>query len=95
MKIIAKTNGGYLLEADRAEVALMLGFRYAHDISDSALTIGTEMSLTKMAVTSEFVRTLDTSKIKDLKTKLGFILDELDAASETVQALTVFETLKE
>ena len=95
MKIIAKTNSGYLLEADRGEVALMMGYRYAHEISDSSLAIGIEMALNKIAVTSEFVRTLDESRIKDLKIKLGFILAELDAASEVAQGMTMFERLKE
>ncbi|HET8688504.1 MAG TPA: hypothetical protein VFM18_17975 [Methanosarcina sp.] len=95
MKIIAKTGSGYLLEADKGEVALLLGFRSTQSVSEDALTIGTEMALNKMARTSEFLRTLDEKRIQELKKNFSSIIDMLNESSQTVHALTVFEELKD
>jgi len=97
MKIIGKTEDGWLLEASKDDVALMMGFRYAHDdgFKNTKVTIGTEMHLTKMAATSEFLRTIDKDRLKDFKNRISYVIDDIDHAIDTVTELTIFEKLKE
>ena len=97
MKIIGKTDNGWLLEASKDDVALMMGFRYSHDsgFNDANVTIGTEMYLAKMAATSEFLRIIDKEKLKEVKNRVSYIIDDIDRAIATVTELTLFEKLKE
>lgn len=85
-----------MLEGDLTEIALLMGYRSRHDTSfvGMKIDIGTEMQLVKMAATSEFVRNIDATKIADLRQLLDGMMRELDKASETINAVTVFETLK-
>lgn len=96
MKIIANTNGGFMLEADRAEVALILGIDspYSDEFKRMNLSIGTELEISKINETSEFVRSLDKNKLQLLRGELSRIISKLDDASEIVQALTLFDKLR-
>lgn len=97
MKIIGKTEDGFLLEASKDDVALMMGFRYAFDdgFKNTKITIGTEMSLTKMAATSEFLRNIDKDRLKEFKSRIEYVIDDIDRAIDTITELTIFETLKD
>ncbi len=96
MKIIAKTDDGFMLEADRAELALMVGLDspYSEEFKKLKLNIGNELEIRKINETSEFVRSLDKNKLQSLRDDLSRIIDRLDDAGETVQALTLFDKLK-
>jgi len=98
MKIIAKTSDeGYLLEANKDEIALLMGFSSKWDdgMKNISVSVGLEMNITKMATTSSFIRNIDKDKLQKVKQKLIDTIDELDHAVETIQAVTIFETLKE
>lgn len=61
MKIIGKTENGFILETYGDEIALLMGFQRTYDEGFKSLNvnIGTEMNLSKIAATSEFLRTVD------------------------------------
>ena len=75
----------------------MMGFRYAHDdeFKNTKVTIGTEMHLTKMAATSEFLRSIDKTQLKEFKNRVSYVIDDIDKAIDVVGELTIFEKLKE
>ncbi len=93
MKIIAKTDKGYLIEADRAELTLLHGYRSSSEMSSSQFDIGAELNIAKMARTSEFIRTMDDKKLQALQTELEKTLQALIEAREDIHALTVFDKL--
>lgn len=96
MKIIGKTQNGFILDASNDEIALLMGFRRTYDDGFKQLNvgIGTEMNLSKMAATSEFLRNVDKEKLTALKQQLGWVIDAVDEAQDTVQAITLFDTLE-
>ena len=48
MKIIGKTNYGYMIEADREEIAHLVGYRFARSIPDNNIKIGSEIRINVM-----------------------------------------------
>ena len=97
MKIIAETSNGVLLEANKDEVALILGFRnrYTGGFKDNMLTIGKEIPITKINQVSSFVRTLDKDRLQSIRESLVLAIDGIDNAADTVSEVTLFATLSE
>jgi hypothetical protein len=86
MIVIGKTNGGYIVEITYQEARRMIG-------SSAELDCSTEYDIYKAFQTLDILRRLDESKINRAKTEAREILDELENLSNTVQALTLFDTL--
>ena len=97
MKIVAQTINGFMLEADMNEIILLLGFKSQYDdgMKKIRVSIGLEMELTKIARSCEFLRTLDDEKLRHIKLQLSSIQTALEQTSDTINAITVFETLKD
>jgi hypothetical protein len=96
MKIIATiSDSQFMCQIDRDELALLLGHRSAYEIRGRTITIGEELPLTKMARTSEFVRTMDKEKLLKIKAQLQEAIANVDDAANVVEALSTFEILKE
>lgn len=97
MKIIATTKNGWILEATKDEVALMMGYRtaYEDEFKNAKVTIDTEMQLGRLAATSEFLRNIDKDRLKEFKNRMEYIMVDIDKAIDTVQQLTIFEKIKD
>ena len=97
MKIIAETATGVLIEANKDEVALILGFRnrYTDGFKDNMLKIGTDIPITKINQVSSFIRTLDKDKLQSLREQLVLAIDGIDKAADTASEITLFATLSE
>ena len=97
MKIIAETISGVMLEATKAEVALILGFRntYADGFKNEMLNIGKEIPIVKINQVSSFVSTLDKDRLQSIRESLVTAIDGIDKATETVSELTLFTKLSE
>lgn len=96
MKIIAKTNRGFLIDCDRGEIAFILGFDGTHntEFQNLKLEIGTALEVRKINEVSAFVRGLDKDKLKYLRENLQKTLDAINEATDTVHSLTLFDKLK-
>ena len=100
MKIIAKVDSTkFLAEVTENDVALMLGHRSVSGMSQlerqTVFQVGYELALTKPLQSSQFIRELDESQIKNVKLNLTRIIQNLDETQDMVSKLTVFEKLKE
>ena len=99
MKVIAKMdNDRVLCEVNIAELAMLNGYRNQYDSRCNAPTIsavGAECNLNKMVNTSRFVRGLRTDTLIKTKEKLEMVINEIDAATELVSALEIFNVLSE
>jgi hypothetical protein len=97
MNIVASTKNGFLLDATANEIALILGFRSSYDdkFALSSLCIGAEIEVKKFYDTAEFVRHMDKGKLVSIKDSLTRAIAEVDAASESVNSMNIFEIIKE
>jgi hypothetical protein len=96
MKIIAKINHGFLVEATENELALILGFRssYDDDYKKLKMNIGVEIEVGKINSTAEFVRNMDQNKLKNIRQYLTNAMNEVDKTVEMVEQLNLFDKLK-
>ena len=97
MKIIGKTENGFIADLTSSELALILGFRSVMD-SDyrrKKISTGDDVEIVKMADTAKFIRGLDVGKLSSIIRDLESAISGVDDATSTVRALTLFETLKE
>lgn len=97
MKIIANTSSGYLLEATKEELALIMGFRnsYSTGFNNDMLHIGTDIEIDKIDKVSRFVRNLDKDRLQSIKKDLTCTIEEIDNAIDLTQSITLFATLEE
>ena len=97
MKIIASTDNGFLIEATEDEIALVLGFQgqYDSNFKRSTLKIGTLIEVKKFNATASFVRNMDTNRLTSLRSSLTCAIEEVDDAIENVEAMKLFELIKE
>ena len=97
MKIIANTSSGYLLEATKEELALIMGFRnsYSTGFNNDMLHIGTNIEIDKIDKVSRFVRNLDKDRLQSIKGSLESAITELDNAVDLTQNITLFAMLEE
>lgn len=94
MKIIAKTDSGYLVDATKNELALIMGIRSASDVKEASLRNGAEIEIREVDKVARFVRNLDSSKMLMIKKQLEIAIDDIDEAMDTVQQMTLFDTLE-
>ena len=100
MKIIAKVDSTkFLAEVTENDVAIMLGHRSVSGMSQlekqTVFQVGYELALKNPLQSSQFIRDLDESQIKNVKLNLTRIIQNLDETQDMVSKLTVFEKLKE
>jgi hypothetical protein len=99
MKVIARTSGGYLIEANADEIAQIQGYTSQYDSNYKRGTamdiVGQELDITAMVKTAAFVRTLDTNVIKSLADRIESSLKEVRQAGEAVEKLNLFDKLKD
>jgi len=95
MKIIGKTDYGYILEASKDDIALIMGFRNAADggFKTESLRIGTEINIDKIDKVSRFIRNLDQTKLTMIKGQLQTAINGIDDAMNTTSNITLFNTL--
>lgn len=96
MKIIATIGEKELMcQINISELALLMGYRSVYDIPARTITIGLDLPLTKIAQTSEYVRTMDKESLSKIREHLQDALISVQEASDVVEGLSVFEILKE
>jgi hypothetical protein len=97
MKIIGKTHDGFLIDVSTSELALLAGFRGSSERAflEKHFDVGHDFPLQKLDRTNEFLRNLDQDRLVELRNKLTAIVGSVDAARETIQSITLFETLKD
>lgn len=100
MKIIAKVDSTkFLAEVTENDVAIMLGHRSVSGMSQlekqTVFQVGYELALKNPLQSSQFIRDLDESQIKNVKLNLTRIIQNLDETQDMIGKLTVFEKLKE
>jgi len=97
MKIIAGTNDGYIMEVSNNEVAQIMGFRGAHDINfrNRLPEIDDNISIDDTATISQYVRNLDKDQLQVIKHDLEGVIKNIEGAMKKVQAMNLFETIKE
>ena len=100
MKIIAKVDSTkFLAEVTENDVALMLGHSSVSGMSQlekqTVFQVGYELALKNPLQSSQFIRDLDESQIKNVKLNLTRIIQNLDETQDMIGKLTVFEKLKE
>jgi len=97
MKIIADTHGGFLVDVSMSEIAMILGFRNATDtaFNKSSIVCGASFDIRKANNAAEFVRTMDTKKLKSIKTSLQNAIDGIDHATDEAKGLRLFEIIQE
>jgi hypothetical protein len=97
MKVIAKTDANYLLEASKEELALILGYRnpYTDNFSTDMLKIGKEIPVAKIVAVSRFVRTLDTRSLSEITQSLTRAISDVNDAISTTEEVTLFAKLSD
>lgn len=101
MKIIAKTEHGYLAELHETEIANIIGhystyeteFRALLSSRDGNLT-GLEIDVAKMYDTARMLRGLNKDHIADAKAKLESTRKKLEGLEDIVNKMTLFDTLE-
>lgn len=96
MKLIAKTDNGFLADLTANEVAMILGFRSAYDdnYKKAQIKIGADIPVNRIKSTAEFVRTMEESRLKNLRQSLENAITDINNASDTVNKLKLFDALK-
>lgn len=95
MKILGSTVQGYIAELSETEVAWVQGYRNIYSNNYRGPDAGDEINIEQFVSTSAFVRELDSERLENISNYLSESLARVNDARTTVQALTLFETLKE
>jgi hypothetical protein len=99
MKVIAKvSNTAFICEVSDEEIALLNGFRSKYDGGcriQELTQVGAECNLTKMAVTSRYIRSMNKDTLKNAKEKLEEGTKTIDAAMTEITKLELFGILSE
>ena len=98
MKIIAKTENGFLIDASANEIAQLHGYEGDYD-SDYRKTIsfagpGAEIDISKIVRAAKYVRTLDSSVLEQSNDRLLSMVEKLTEVRDLVYKLNMFEDLK-
>lgn len=98
MKIIAKTETGFLVDASEDEIAQLHGYDSHYD-SDYRKTIsyvspGAEINISKITKSAKYVRTLDSAVLEQSHERLLNMAEKLTEVRDLVYKLNVFEDLK-
>ena len=98
MKIIAKTETGYLVDASEDEIAQLHGYESSYDsvyrkaISHAAP--GAEIDISKIVKAAKYVRTLDSAVLEQSHERLLTMAEKLTEVRDLVYKLNIFEDLK-
>jgi hypothetical protein len=98
MKIIAKTESGYLVDASENEIAQLHGYEGHYD-SDYRKAVsnavpGAEIDISKIVKAAKYVRTLDSAVLEQSHDRLLTMADKLSEVRDLVYKLNMFEDLK-
>lgn len=98
MRIIAKTETGYLVEANADEVAQLHGFESSYDSAYRKIMydpeIGHEIDIGKITKAAKYVRTLDSAVLEQSHERLLTMAERLNDVRDLVCKLNLFEELK-
>lgn len=86
MKLIARTESGYLCEVTNAEISKLS--------DDGDCRIGTEIAILKIAKTLQLLRGLDQDRLKYAINRTQDILDTFDEIRTAIESLTLIDTLQ-
>ena len=86
MKLIARTESGYLCEVTNAEISKLS--------EDGNYGFGTEISILKIAKTLQLLRGLDQDRLKYAINRTQDILDTFDEIRTAIESLTLIDTLQ-
>jgi hypothetical protein len=98
MKIIATiSDESFMVTVSKKEISAILGFDsvYNEEFRKIKLGVDSELDVIKIATTASYVRNLDKDRIQKAKESLVDAIKTLDNATENMQALYIFELLKE
>jgi len=97
MKIIANTDTGFLVEATKAEIALLHGFETQYDkgIASSMFAIGHDIELGDIVKSAKYVRNLDSAVLEKAQKRFTELADEMHALRGLIYKLNIFEDLKQ
>ena len=99
MKVIAKVDSSRVLcEVSLEELAFLNGYRnsYSEGFDREKMTVvGSECNIKKMVATSQFVRSIRPDHLKKTKEHLEKLIEGIDAASEVVAGMEIFNILNE
>ena len=98
MKIIAKTETGYLVDASEDEIAQLHGYESSYDsvyrktVYDPE--IGSSIDISKIVKAAKYVRTLDSAVLEQSHERLLTMAKKLTEVRDLVYKLNMFEDLK-
>lgn len=90
MKIIAKTNGGVIIEATENEIANVMGYAYASTNGCPKINIGTDIKISDMYQRLTDIQ-YNSQRVKDAKDKLKNMLSTLDKVEMTMVEANVMD----
>ena len=85
MKVLGKTDNGYIVEITTQEAGRIFDKR---DVG-----LGTEIDIKTAYDTLDMLRNLDKFKLENAMTQTRLVLDKLEEIRNTVQSFTLFHTL--
>ncbi len=96
MKIIGKTDGGFLVDCTMNEIALLRGHdsRHASEFYAGDQHIGSRWKIEKIHEDAKFLRGVATQDLEHAKKQLSDIMDDIDTTILTVKKVQLFETIK-
>lgn len=96
MKVIAKTNSGFLCEVSVDEYAQLHGVNSAASAEYKKLPtdIGTEVDLLRAIDILATVRNLDQSKLGYIARQLQHVLTQVEEAKTAAEGLNLLNTIK-
>jgi hypothetical protein len=98
MKIIARTETGFLVDASENEIAQLHGYEGPYDNAYrkviSYAAPGAEIDINKIVKAAKFVRTLDSAVLKHSHERLLTMAEKLTEVRDLVYKLNMFEDLK-
>ena len=98
MKIIAKTENGFLIDASANEIAQLHGYESDYD-SDYRKVVsnavpGAGIDISKIGRAAKYVRTLDSAVLEQSTDRLLSMVEKLTEVRDLVYKLNMFEDLK-
>lgn len=100
MKIIAKTEKGFLIEADKHDLAALMGYTSPYDSAfEQAIrgwdnkVIGQEFDIVQATKTADYIRTLDTKVLADAQKEFESLARQMEETRNKILKLNLFEQL--
>ena len=97
MKIIAKSENGFLIDATPLEIAQLRGFRNlgAMERERSTIKVGGTVDVTALNTTAEYLRGVSNDQLQRVTHDLEGIIKNINGVRDVVDSLNIFETIKE